>query len=715
MAVDVKKERFFPAFVELIERTGNLQFLLAVQRSLALTLPLILTGALVLMFKDFPLPLLQQWLDATLGTDWRVVCENIIAGTFRIASLAVLCAFGGVRTALHNQRHTDQLVSPTMGVVIVLACFFIFAGSEATNFSLDRGLLAALCIAAVACKMYLCLARVKGLRLPLGMAGNDPVIRDVMTVLPAGILTILFFAVGRFFLMKFSGSDVQSLFGNFVALPFVGASENDLAVGLTYSSLSQLFWFFGAHGPNLLFSVEENLLIPAGLANAAAVAAGENPTFIFTKPFFDAFTRMGGSGCTVCLIVAIFLKSKDGGTRKLGYFVLLPALCNVNEPLLFGLPLVLNPIYLLPFVLTPVLQTLTAYIATAQGWIPHTVGQSAWTMPALLSGYLATDSLAGALMQLFNLGCGTIIYLPFVMLADRISQRRGKGAVQALLQAAESHNPGPTGRRCIDRPGDEGRMAKALAHDMRSALERNNQFFLVYQPQINAIENRIHGVEALLRWSHPAYGMIPPSIIIALAEDIECIDRLGLSILEEACRRRVAWQGTVDDDLVMSVNIAPQQLLHRQFSENVFEILRKTGLAPHLLELEITEATTLEPAVFTVSQLHKLREKGIRVAIDDFGMGHTSLRYLREFPVDTVKIDRSLTITCREGANELIVQSIVELTRSLNIMTVVEGVDDQGQLDHFLHLGCSIFQGYLFSKPLAAEDCQQFFKAYEAR
>jgi lactose/cellobiose-specific phosphotransferase system IIC component len=702
------------SILELADRLGNRPFFLSVQRGLALALPLIMIGALALLVKDFPLPALQDFLDGIFGTTWRLFCENLIAGSFGIASLAVLCAFSGVMTALENQRNTYQVVSPTMAMVIVLSCFFVVSAPGETAswrpfLSLDRGMMAALVVGATATTLYLRLCRLSFLRLPFGAVGHDPVVRDVLTVMPAGVLTILAFALIRLLFVAVGAVDLHEQLRHLLAIPFVGAGDS-LGAGLAYSGLSQLFWFFGVHGPNLLFSVEEHILVPAGAANALAHTFGGVTPHIFTKAFFDAFTRMGGSGCTLCLILAVLLRSQDKGNRKLCLFALLPALCNVNEPLLFGIPLVLNPVYMIPFLLTPLLQTLLAFIATAFDFLPRTVGSPAWTSPALLSGFVATGSLAGPVMQVVNLMLGTLVYLPFVQLSDQLRSQQGKRMLDALAKVVESRTVGSHGRQCLDRPGEEGRIAKILAHDLERALQLDDQLFLVYQPQMNAIHNQVHGVEALLRWRHPVFGFIPPPVIIALAEDTAQISRLGHFILTEACSQRAAWKSLVADDLVMSVNVTPRQILDPYFDRRVADVLKEAGLLPTLLEVEITESTILEPDAPTLAMLRQLRQTGVRVSIDDFGMGHTSLRYLREFPVDTVKLDRSLTYASQRGINDHIVHSIVELSHTLGFMTVVEGVEEPEQLTHFLHLGCSTFQGYLFSRPVSGEDCLRYIR-----
>ncbi|MBK1718320.1 PTS sugar transporter subunit IIC/EAL domain-containing protein [Thiocystis violacea] len=700
------------ALPELLIRAGDRPLFLAIQRGLALVLPLIMVGALAILVRDFPSLGAQQMLDAALGPAWRIRCGNLIDGSFGIASLALLCALSGTMATLHNQRHSGPFVSPIMAAVVVLSCFFVItapaqAGSWSELFSLSHGLLVAMGVAALGSWIFLRLSQIQWLQLPFRTVGSDPVVRDVLTVMPAGMLTILCFGLLQWALTAVGVADLYASTRDWVGQPFTDAGSG-LDTGLSYVGLSQILWFFGAHGPNLLFAVEEHVLIPAGLANAAALQAGGEPVFIITKSFVDAFARIGGSGSSLCLILAILLVSRDAGGRKLAVFALFPALFNVNEPLLFGIPLILNPSYLIPFLLTPVVQTLTAFAATALDLVPHTTTAMPWTTPVLISGFVATGSVAGLVMQLINVALGTLLYIPFARLSDRVREHRGKRVLNGLLRAAESSETGSGGRKCLDRPGEEGRLAKALADDLALALKAQDQLFLEYQPQIGAKGCCVHGVEALLRWRHPAYGRIPPPVTVAIAEDMGLIDRLGAFVLAEACARRAAWRGAVPDALILSVNVSPRQLLSPAFARTVLEVLGQTGLDPHLLELEITESTVLIPDALALDSLRRLRDTGVRIAIDDFGMGHASLRYLRELPIDTVKIDRSLTVGGPGGLNEHIVRSINELSRSLGITTIVEGVELDAQLAMFLALGCETFQGYLFSRPLGPDDCLSF-------
>lgn len=702
--------------LKYIESLGEKTFFQAVQRGLALALPLVMVGALAISLRHFPYSGVLELLDTWFGDTWRITCETLISSSFGIASLAIVCAISGAVTALHNQRHSDNFVTPTMAVVVVLSCFFVLVNPGENDtwkvaFSMDRGLVVALLTAVIGVQIYLFLSRIRALQLPLGSTGNDPHIRDVLTVMPAGMITILLFACTRMTLVALGIEDLHGAVREIIATPFLHANDH-LGIGLAYSALSQLFWFFGAHGPNLLFPVEESVFIPTAMANLAAYTHGTAPQFILTKPFFDAFTRIGGSGSTLCLILAILWKSRNSSNRKICLLALLPALCNVNEPLVYGIPLILNPIYLIPFLLTPVVQTFTAYTATLIGLVPHTIAGTTWTTPALLSGYLTTGSISGVLMQLGNITLGALIYLPFVLLAEKIQARKTRKVLDDLMRVALKCTPGEGGKKCINFPGEVGRMAKTLANDLQQALLSGEQLFLEFQPQVDALRQTIHGAEALLRWRHPYYGLISPPIAVSIAEDTGIIDQLGSFVLTEACTHRVSWMGKIPENAIISVNVSPYQLRNAKFEEQVKAILVSTGIAPQQLMLEIVESSVLEPDKSIVTMLQNLQNIGVGVAIDDFGMGHASLRYLREFPVNEIKIDRSLTEMTANDVNEHIVRSIVDLSRSIGFSTVVEGVERKDQMQHFLSLGCSTFQGYYFSRPVNGENCLAFMVSW---
>ncbi|GLU33650.1 EAL domain-containing protein [Trinickia caryophylli] len=697
------------AWVERIDRTA---YFIAIRRGLALPLPLIMTGAFALLVRYPPSPALQQRLIDAFGPHLLAFCDNLLAGTFGIGALVALYGFTDALTSLHNERNSRHAVNRAIAVIVVTACFFTCIAPDGkttaiASLYLGEGLFGALVVASLGGYLFIKLSEMRFLRIPMNNLSNDPFIGDTFTVMPAAILTIVIFATLKTIWSWYGWPDALSFSHAQLDAPLASLANNPF-FGAGYESVAQLLWLFGIHGPNALYEIQRQVLAPAGAANLAAAATSATPPFVFTYEFFAAFARMGGSGGTLSLVFALVLAGRAERGRRLALFAMLPALFNVNELVLFGLPIVLNPVYAIPFILTPVVQILIAYAATAAHLMPKTGFAIAWTTPALYSGYAVTGSLSGTLVQALALAAGTVIYIPFVRMAEHLALKREREALVSLLDIAEAPPRSPHAARYIGLAGDPGRLAASLAGDFQIALKTEGQIFLEFQPQVDSRTGRIFGVEALLRWEHPSLGRVAPPIVITLADELDQTDVLGLQILSLACRQRSIWRNALPDDFVMSVNLSPRQLLDPHFDIKVMDILRREAVLPSMLELEITESTILLPDVNALGNLKRLRETGVKVAVDDFGMGHTSLHYLRLLPLDTVKIDRSLADVSRGSVNEHIVKSIADLSRTLNLSLVVEGVETEWQLARLSALGCHRFQGYFFSRPLAGDACLEF-------
>ncbi len=703
--------------VPVLESIAETALLTSVRQGLALVLPLIIVGAIALLILYLPLPQLHACLSSIWGQNWQTLCCLVQQSSFSIASLAALIcissSYAGAKKTLSNR----QRINPKVTAVICLACYFVLVvplqGDLPRNlFSISSGgFPLALCTATVGAPLFLFFLRRLHTAKLFRVNGLEPGFQDALSAVPAAAVTICMFGLVRLWLNYEGQGNLHEQVQHFFGLPFNKENFN-LVSGMGYISLSQILWFFGIHGPNLLINVESTILMPATLENISAVAAGVAPHNILTKPFFDTFVHIGGSGATLSLILAILLKGKDSSARRLALVALLPALFNVNEIVLFGLPLVLNPIYAIPFLLAPIIQLLVAFTITATGLVPTTIANIHWTSPPLLGGYSATGSIIGALLQILCLLAGTLTYLPFVRLANTLHGRSFKKSMDTICQTVEAEESGFMGQKCIDLPGQAGQLARNLAYDLIDSLDKDENVFLAYQPQVDAAKTCPVpvGAEALLRWRHPIYGAIPPHVTVTLAEEMDAINDLTMMVLHKACLKQMDLVENGYTDAVISVNMPPIHFYDAKLVDKVNTILRKTGLPPHLLKIEVTETMALAADEQPVETLRRLREMNIKVAIDDFGMGHTSLRYIKEFPVQTVKIDRSLTQETADGVNDHIVKSIVDLCNALDIQIIVEGVETEEQLERFKNHGCSIFQGYLFSKPLPEKEYLTYFQ-----
>lgn len=254
-----------------------------------------------------------------------------------------------------------------------------------------------------------------------------------------------------------------------------------------------------------------------------------------------------------------------------------------------------------------------------------------------------------------------------------------------------------------------------LEHELREAL-RLGQFRLDFQPVVTVPGGEITGVEALLRWEHPRRGLLPPGEFIALAEQSDLMGPIGAWVIEEACRHAVRWRDEVlgPRPFKVAVNVSGRQLADDALVDHVSRVLDETGLDPSWLCLEVTETALVQDLAASTERLQRLKALGVTVAVDDFGTGYASLVYLRQLPVDVVKIDRSFVagITFNEE-DAIIVASVVSLAHSLGKVALAEGVETKEQLDGLIPLGCDLAQGYYFHRPLPAEAIQPLLEAAE--
>lgn len=249
-----------------------------------------------------------------------------------------------------------------------------------------------------------------------------------------------------------------------------------------------------------------------------------------------------------------------------------------------------------------------------------------------------------------------------------------------------------------------------LESDLRRAVERD-QLRLHYQPQVNLVTGKVVGAEALLRWEHPEEGLVPPYSFIPLAEEMGLIVELGAWVLQEAVRQISEYRFAGINLPKVSINVSGLQF-NAEFAGQVAKVLEDSGLEPERLELELTETVIMSNASASVSALHDLKELGVRLSVDDFGTGYSSLSYLSRFPLDELKIDRSFVIEFDQSeAAASLVEAIIAMGRSLNLQLVAEGVDSIEQFQFLKRNGVEIIQGYLFSKPVPADDLEALLKS----
>jgi diguanylate cyclase (GGDEF)-like protein len=260
----------------------------------------------------------------------------------------------------------------------------------------------------------------------------------------------------------------------------------------------------------------------------------------------------------------------------------------------------------------------------------------------------------------------------------------------------------------------QARARHALEAQLRHALERH-EFVLHYQPKADMATGRVTGVEALLRWQPAGQALVGPDQFIPILEETGLIVAVGAWVFEQACSQMMAWQHNGMRPLSVAVNLSARQFRHRDLIEHIAQVVRTTGFAPALLEVELTESLLIDDTDDVQKILTGLDELGVHIAIDDFGTGQSSLRYLKRFKVDTLKIDRSFVHnTPAEAENSAIATAVIALGHGLGLRVVAEGVETEAQCEFLRAQGCDELQGYLLSRPLAADAFERWFAAHES-
>lgn len=243
---------------------------------------------------------------------------------------------------------------------------------------------------------------------------------------------------------------------------------------------------------------------------------------------------------------------------------------------------------------------------------------------------------------------------------------------------------------------------------METGLQKaisNNELQLFYQAKLSIKTGKIIGAEALVRWLHPQWGMMMPDRFIKIAEDSGLIKGIGHWVLREACTQNKKWQDAGLSKIPIAINVSVVELHHAQFTQEITKVLLQTGLQPNHLELEVTESVAIQSELRVIQDLNKLKEMGVRLSVDDFGTGYSSLSYLKLLPVNTIKIDKSFIRDIQVDVNDAaIVTAIIKMSQSLGLTVIAEGVENQAQLDFLKSHGCDEMQGYLFSRPLPADE-----------
>lgn len=466
--------------------------------------------------------------------------------------------------------------------------------------------------------------------------------------------------------------------------------------GLIYELVRGFLWGMGIHGHDFLQSYQSGLY-DLSVANMADWRNLGDELNIISTNFYDFFTGIGGAGNTLGLVLCILLFGRCEGYRLLAKIVLIFSLFNINEPILFGIPVILNPIMLIPFMLTPLLSYLLAYSAISSGLIAPLTEVQPWITPPVLSGYLASGGeWSVALFQLGLIGLSMLFYYPFFRIMD--NQAAGH-SITVLMTNRMMKNDGVDSLNRVTGyfPSMQLHMMAQREIDM---LRKQGQFALYYQPQVDSHSGRIVAVEALLRHIGADGAVTPPSFLSSY-------ERLGLMaevddwVLKHAIADFVKLGRP--SGCRLCINVSSASLAQPAFADRVCQTVVENGLIFSDLCLEIREEGLVQDPRETAKMIAKLRARGIAIALDNFGSGYASLAHLSRFTFDRIKIDRSLIGNSGSDKGKSLFSVAVQLGAMSEAEVVVEGIEKAEQLMLAREQGASCVQGYYFFQPMPVQ------------
>lgn len=474
----------------------------------------------------------------------------------------------------------------------------------------------------------------------------------------------------------------------------------EVSARLLHELVAQIGWFFGVHGSN----IADDLFRWFGFANLS-LAGGA------WQSYFTVFAMLGGSGATLGLVIAILLFSKVQQQRSIAKLSFPFAMLNINELVLYGLPVVLNPIFFVPFVLVPFINLGLGYAAIQLGWFEIHTTQISWMTPPLLNIYqMSGGSWAAVSFQALVIAINVLCYWPFV----RYAIRREQTASDLIRLVEQDRDPSEDLKEAhLDR--GESFFAKQQAEKLKfdAEMERlfhqlqGGEFILYFQPKRAMLDQRLVGLEVLLRLRDQYGEMHPPTFI-------EVLHRAGLSqaldrkVLHLALRQIKKWESQGRKIPVVAINVEKPFLLDDGMIDELIECSQEVRTP---IQIEITEHAYVDELDKILYSVKRLRLAGIRVAIDDFGAGYSSLTSLTRLEADEVKLDREFILTWIKRPQQTLwlIESTTQLCHQLGFDVVIEGVETEEQLQVMRECGVDIVQGYHTGRPMPALQVQRYF------
>lgn len=422
-------------FVPLAGRIGSQRHLVAIRDGFVALMPILIAGSFAVLINNLPVDAYQNMMTNIFGEGWKAFGGNIWWGAFAVISLFLVFS---IAYSLSKSYGKDGLAAG----MISLASFFILVPQVSPNgnwgdihwsFTNSGAMFVAILVAMLATELFVKLSNNKRLVITMPEGVPPAVSRSFESLMP-GLIVLAVFSLLSILIGKIPDGNLFVFINRVVAAPLRSVADS-LGSAVLIVFMNQILWFFGLHGSNIIGGIIEPVLLPLIEANMAAVNAGAEPTYIVTKVMLDTFVYMGGSGATIGLIIATLVGGKRAEHREVTKLGVAPGLFNINEPVMFGFPVVLNPFMFIPFILGPILMVIFTYFTMKIGFCPKTVAIVPWTFPPILGAITATASLRGGIVALINLLISIVIYFPFIIALEKDKNQAEEEAKQQAKAA----------------------------------------------------------------------------------------------------------------------------------------------------------------------------------------------------------------------------------------------------------------------------------------
>lgn len=702
---------------------ANHPFFRMLRSGLVFSVPFFLAGSIALIINHMPLASYQNSMRSIFGENWKLFGTFLTRATIDLVSLCISCSIGASLATKHNQsaQPGEKPVNITMTSLVSLSCFAVImtmpdlAGNFGPTISWAgvHGFAMAIIVSHLTARIFIALSHSRTLELKIHVEDSDTETAQVFECIIPAIITILIIVVLKICLVNSALQSLQDMIRDLFNSQF-SAMENPWSTALLFTIGNQIAWFFGIHGPTLFdYTLNGDFATMVG-DNITAHAQGLPLPHILNKGFFDTFMFIGGAGGTLSLTLAILLGGASNSSRRIAKYGIIPSLFNINELIIFGLPIVLNPVFLIPFVLTPLVTCFISWACIYFGLVPGISALAEWTTPPLINAYMATGSIKGSLLQLFNIIIGILIYLPFVRISDAAKIASFKYNMDKMLSRSADPKQSQTPETYEDK---SGAFIRALGNDLEHALDHINldgPLQLEFLPRLDQRFGRITALESRLVWRHQLYGVIPDQVLLAVAQETNNYARLWSYVLNLAVIQRKAWFNEGQTNLVVNIKVPDNLFENIEFTSSLSAILERQNVLPNLIEISVNASSVLMLESPLRNVLRELQLTGVRICIENYNTGHGSLLYLRRFHNTSLKLDADI---CKHidtvRINQEICTEIMKNCRTIDITTIADGVTNHEQLKFLLLQGCRIFQGPLIGGRIPAEKCMELVKNYK--